>query len=124
MWIARDPKENGPSVEARKFSQVFVITRPATRRLLLQFPRDDWAIRQSEDGVIALSIVFLLRLVIHDIPKIVSFHVVMIHRIRARDSDADREVRVIRELPDYIVDVCCKQGAVVYKPPNQKQRRF
>ena len=44
MWIACDSKEDGPPIRAWKFSQVFVITRPATRRLFLRFRRDERAI--------------------------------------------------------------------------------
>jgi hypothetical protein len=81
MWIARDPKEDRPPVEARKFSQVFVITR----RLLLQFRRDDRAMRQSEDGAAALFVMFLPRFVIRDVQEIVIFHGTMIHKILGRD---------------------------------------
>ena len=55
-------------------------------RRLLRFQRDERAIRENENGAAAFFAVFLHRVVIHEVPEIMSFHAATIHRISGSDS--------------------------------------
>jgi hypothetical protein len=86
MRIPRDPKENGPTVGAWKFSQIFVIAERTVWRRLLRFPLDEGAIRQNENGAAALFVVFWHRLVIGEAQEIRRVHAATIHKILRGDS--------------------------------------